>query len=152
MDSHTCTFSFSCKWSKRRAVFVIVLHSFVVETELKESNIFLWKHDCVIVYKEDTFSLKISFPKLHVGCKRWAVHEIEPLNALADTRGAPGTRPPPPPRGSKFFHFHAVFGKKLKNNSIFGSWRPPWGKSWIRHWNGHFFPSFVEGWRYRHAG
>ena len=35
--------------------------------------------------------------------------------------GAPGT----PPRGSKFFHFHAVFGKKLKNNSTFGSWRPP---------------------------
>ena len=37
-------------------------------------------------------------------------------------------RAPPPPRGSKFFHFHAVFGKKLKNNSIFGSWRPPLGK------------------------
>ena len=30
-----------------------------------------------------------------------------------------------PPWGSKFFHFHAVFGKKLKNNSTFGSWRPP---------------------------
>ena len=30
-----------------------------------------------------------------------------------------------PPRGSKFFHFHAVFGKKLKNNSTFGSWHPP---------------------------
>ena len=42
---------------------------------------------------------------------------------LADPRGAPGTRAPP--RGSKFFHFHAVFGKKLKNNSTFGSWRPP---------------------------
>ena len=52
--------------------------------------------------------------------------------ALADPRGAPGTRPPP--RGSKFFHFHAVFGKKLKNNSTFGSWRPPRRKSWIRHW------------------
>ena len=51
--------------------------------------------------------------------------------ALADPRGAPGTRAPP--WGSKFFHFHAVFGKKLKNNSTFGSWRPPWGKSWIRH-------------------
>ena len=33
-----------------------------------------------------------------------------------------------PPLGSKFFHFHAVFGKKLKNNSTFGSWRPPLGK------------------------
>ena len=51
--------------------------------------------------------------------------------ALADPRGAPGTRAPP--WGSKFFHFHAVFGKKLKNNSTFGSWCPPRGKSWIRH-------------------
>ena len=38
-----------------------------------------------------------------------------------------------PPRGSKFFYFHVVFGKNVKNNSNFGSWRPPWGKSWIRH-------------------
>ena len=38
-----------------------------------------------------------------------------------------------PPTGSKFFHFHAVFSKNLKNNSNFGSWRTPWGKSWIRH-------------------
>ena len=29
---------------------------------------------------------------------------------------------------SKLFHFHAVFGKKLKNNSTFGSWRTPLGK------------------------
>ena len=35
--------------------------------------------------------------------------------------GAPGTHAP----GSKFFHFYAVFGKKLKNNSTFGSWRTP---------------------------
>ena len=40
--------------------------------------------------------------------------------------GAPGTRAPP--WGSKFFHFHAVFGKNLKNNSNFGSWRTPLGK------------------------
>ena len=33
-----------------------------------------------------------------------------------------------PPWGSKFFHFHAVFGKNVKNNSNFGSWRPPLGK------------------------
>ena len=33
-----------------------------------------------------------------------------------------------PPRGSKFFHFNAVFGKNVKNNSNFGSWRPPLGK------------------------
>ena len=34
----------------------------------------------------------------------------------------------PPPWGSKFFHFHAVFGKKIENNSTFGSWRTPLGK------------------------
>ena len=33
-----------------------------------------------------------------------------------------------PPLGSKFFHFHAVFGKNVKNNSNFGSWHPPLGK------------------------
>ena len=37
--------------------------------------------------------------------------------------GAPGAPP-----GSKFFHFHAVFSKNLKNNSNFGSWRTPLGK------------------------
>ena len=39
-----------------------------------------------------------------------------------------GARDARPPWGSKFFHFHAVFGKILKNNSNFGSWR-----TWIRH-------------------
>ena len=39
--------------------------------------------------------------------------------------GAPGTRAP---WGSKFFHFHAVFSKNLKNNSNFGSWHTPLGK------------------------
>ena len=37
------------------------------------------------------------------------------------------------PLGVKFFHFHTVFGKYLKSNSTFGSWRTPWEKSWIRH-------------------
>ena len=44
-------------------------------------------------------------------------------HSLADPRGAPGTPP-----GSKFFHFHAVFGKKIKNNSTFRGWRTPLGK------------------------
>ena len=39
-----------------------------------------------------------------------------------------GARDVRPPWGSKFFHFHAVFGKNVKNNSNFGSWRPPPGK------------------------
>ena len=43
--------------------------------------------------------------------------------SLADPRG--GARDARPPWGSKFFHFHAVFGKNVKNNSNFGSWRPP---------------------------
>ena len=28
-------------------------------------------------------------------------------------------------RGSKFFHFHAVFGHKIGEHTHFGSWRPP---------------------------
>ena len=56
---------------------------------------------------------------------RW-IHYCILLWSLADLRGEPGTRPPPP--GSKFFHFHAVFSKNLKNNSNFGSWRTPLGK------------------------
>ena len=36
---------------------------------------------------------------------------LHPIS-LADPRGAPGTRAPP--WGSKFFHFHAVFGKKIE--------------------------------------
>ena len=45
-----------------------------------------------------------------------------PLLTLVDPRGGA------PLWGSKFFHFHAVFGTKLKNNSFFGSWRNPLGK------------------------
>ena len=39
-----------------------------------------------------------------------------------------GARDASPPWGSKFFYFHALFGKKLKNNGTFGSWRTPLGK------------------------
>ena len=48
------------------------------------------------------------------------------------------TRAPPPP-GSKFFQFHAVFGKIWQNRMLAPPWRvgAPWrvssGKSWIRH-------------------
>ena len=56
--------------------------------------------------------------------------------SIRGCKGAPGTRPPP---GSKFFHFHAVFGKIWPNNRLAP---PPWGltlpsmKSWFRHWKG----------------
>ena len=57
----------------------------------------------------------------------FAWFQLSELRALADPRGgARDARPPPP--GSKFFHFHAVFGKNLKNNSNFRSWRTPLGK------------------------
>ena len=48
------------------------------------------------------------------------------LHSIGGSKG--GRQGRAPPWGSKFFHFHAVFGKKLKNNSIFGSWRSPLGK------------------------
>ena len=61
-------------------------------------------------------------------CSPFVLIPVTLYNALADPRG--GARDaPPPPWGSKFFHFHAVFGKKLKNNSTFGSWRPPPGEN-----------------------
>ena len=49
---------------------------------------------------------------------------------MADLRGAPGTRPP---WGSKFFHFHAGFGRKNRLAPPLWELAPPWGKSWIRH-------------------
>ena len=52
-------------------------------------------------------TVKISYPK-----------------AVADLRGARGTLAPPP--GSKFFQFHAVFGKIWQNRMLahpLGSWR-----------------------------
>ena len=39
-----------------------------------------------------------------------------------------GARDERPSWGSKFFHFHAVFGKIIENNSPFGSWCPLLGK------------------------
>ena len=41
------------------------------------------------------------------------------------------------PWGSKFFQFHAVFGKIWRNRMLvppLEGWRPTSGKSWIRHW------------------
>ena len=64
---------------------------------------------------------KVNFGIVNIGCITRSL-----LLPLADPRG--GARDARPPWGSKFFHFHAVFGKKLKNNSTFGSWRPPLGK------------------------
>ena len=58
--------------------------------------------------------------------------------SLADLRGREG-RMPPPPLASKFFRFHAVFGK-IWQNCVFTPYPPPRihaptsGKSFIRHW------------------
>ena len=43
------------------------------------------------------------------------------IQSLADLRGRQGRAPP---LGSKFFHFHAVFDKKIGWHTHFGSWRP----------------------------
>ena len=60
------------------------------------------------------------------------------MTAVADLRG--GRASLAPPRGPKFFHFHAVFDPK--NRFVHPLWElapPPWGKSWIRHWTGNVF-------------
>ena len=56
--------------------------------------------------------------------------------ALADLRGG-GARDARPPGGPNSFIFMQFSGTKLKNKSTFGSWRTPWGKSWIRHCIGY---------------
>ena len=51
---------------------------------------------------------------------------------MADLRGRKGRAPP----GSKFFRFHAVFGKNWQNRMLApprGVGAPSSGKSWIRH-------------------
>ena len=53
---------------------------------------------------------------------------------VADLRGGAGDARPP---GSKFFRFHAVFGKFWQNRMLVpprGVGAPSSGKSWIRHW------------------
>ena len=49
-----------------------------------------------------------------------------PCKCIGGSKG--GRQGRAPPWGSKFFHFHAVFGKNLENNSNFRSWRTPLGK------------------------
>ena len=60
--------------------------------------------------------------------------------AVANLRGARGT----PPRGPKFFQFHAVFGKIWENRMLppRGVGAPSSGKSWIRHCFGLGFKIF----------
>ena len=55
-----------------------------------------------------------------------------PTKRIGGSRGRQGRAPPGGPNSFIFMRFSA---KKLKNNSTFGNWRTPWGKSWIRHWN-----------------
>ena len=58
------------------------------------------------------------------GCERMFV-ELESESIGGSKGGARDARPP----GSKFFHFHAVFGKKkIVKQSQFRSWRTPIGK------------------------
>ena len=70
--------------------------------------------------------------------------------------GGESRTPPPPPRPSKFFQFHAVFGR-IWQNCVFTP--PTWrvhahteGKSWIRHWLRNICIRFrVWKWRRRNA-
>ena len=63
--------------------------------------------------------------KIHINRKQWQIYIVKFWNphsrSIGGSRGAPGTRPP----GSKFFHFHAVFGKNVQNNPNLGVGAPP---------------------------
>ena len=59
-------------------------------------------------------------------------------SALADPGGALPAHAPPPPTGSISFVFTYVFAKKCMRRRLAPpppqtGWRPPNGKSWIRH-------------------
>ena len=59
---------------------------------------------------------------------------FSPPYTVADLRGGAGDVRPP--WGSKFFQFHAVFGKFWQNRMLAPPWgvgAPSSGKSWIRH-------------------
>ena len=52
--------------------------------------------------------------------------------------GSKGGARDAPPRGSKFFQFHAVFGKIRQIRMLAPPWgvgAPSSGKSWVRHWH-----------------
>ena len=57
---------------------------------------------------------------------------INSSKAVADLKGGREGRAALPPRGPKFFQFHAVFGKIWQNHMLAppprGSWRPLLGK------------------------
>ena len=50
------------------------------------------------------------------------------FNAVADLRGAPGTRAPPT-RGQNSFIFMQFSTQKIGSRTHFGSWRPPPGEN-----------------------
>ena len=58
---------------------------------------------------------------------------------MADPRAVARDRPPNPHLRNKFFHFHAVSGKK---NCKIRGWRSPW-KSWIRHCNCNYYTEYA---------
>ena len=67
-------------------------------------------------------------------------------NAVADRRGGC--------EGSKFFQFHAVFGKIWQNRMLApplprGVGAPSSGKSWIRHWNGSIYQRNMYPYRWK---
>ena len=66
------------------------------------------------------------------------------LYAVVDLRGARGTYVP---WGSKFFQFHAVFGKNWENRMLVPPREvgaPSSGKSWIRCWYASYWNAFLS--------
>ena len=97
-----------------------------------------WAHilvDIVFIFLLNPFLCFTHFSVCSLHAMRWHFYLFQVsltfIIIVGSKWGGPGTRP----LGSKFFHFHVVFGKKnWKIIALLGVGAPPWGKAWIRHW------------------
>ena len=100
-----------------------------------------WTENLRPLSRFPNLEVSLSMVKMHfmnscVKNREMQVHNVAgvELRPLADLGG--GVRDArPPPWASKFFRFHAVFGKIWRVHAPPGGFTPPpSGKSWIRHW------------------
>ena len=89
------------------------------------------------LFAKNCMKMKQFGPEAHVQGAPWirqwfVITSMVLCSGGSKSRGHQG----PAPSRSKFFHFHAFFGKILENNRLahlFRELAPPYGKSWISH-------------------